>query len=80
MSFNYDFRDAFNRFVPEAQKRTEEDLGELFRAVIEGSITKEEEFTEALSIKIASVGHITIKVLEEYHQYLLKYLSSKGLD
>ncbi|SHF18739.1 hypothetical protein [Desulforamulus putei] len=75
----YDFKEAFNRIGQQLDEITNKRIEELRRLSDEGKIDFAQLANETLNEMINSNIRVTAKVLEEYHEKLMQYLSEKGI-
>ncbi|CCO08107.1 hypothetical protein [Desulforamulus hydrothermalis] len=76
---HYDFKEAFNRIGQQLDELTNERIAKLQRLSEEGKIDFAQLANETLNEMINSNIRVTVKVLEEYHQKLMRHLAEKGL-
>lgn len=75
----YDFKEAFNRIGQQLDEITNKRIEELRRLSDEGEIDFAQLANETLNEMINSNIRVTARVLEEYHEKLMQYLSDKGI-
>lgn len=75
----YDFKEAFNRIGQQLDEITNKRIEELRRLSDEGEIDFAQLANETLNEMINSNIRVTARVLKEYHEKLMQYLSDKGI-
>ncbi len=75
----YDFKETFNRIGQQLDEITNKRIEELRRLSDEGEIDFAQLANETLNEMINSNIRVTARVLEEYHEKLMQYLSDKGI-
>lgn len=75
----YDFKEAFNRIGQQLDEITNKRIEELRRLSDEGEIDFAQLANETLNEMINSNIRVTARVLEEYHEKSMQYLSDKGI-
>lgn len=75
----YDFKEAFNRIGQQLDEITNKRIEELRRLSDEGEIDFAQLANETLNEMINSNIRVTARVLKEYHEKSMQYLSDKGI-